>query len=490
MSFFVIDVGTSSMRGILYDREARVLMQKQILHRPDFLGNGRVEQDPETWKSGLLELCGALGEYCRAHGCMPEAVSLTAQRSSVIPVSADGTPLACAVMWQDQRTLGMERALAPWQDEIVARAGSRINPVFSGCKMKWMRDNEPELYGAAEKLIVIPDYLVHIMTGNFVTDTTYGSRSLLMNLRTGKWDDTLLEIFGVGREKLCDLAAPGSVCGTLTPEFAAQCGLTAGIPVVSAGGDQQCAALGLGVLGTGDAEITTGTGAFVLAGLDALPDKLDESAIWGASAVPGRYLLESSILTCCSAFDWFVRECYPDCAEKGYALVDSDMAKAEGTQVLVLPYFQGRATPDWNSKATASFHNVTLATSRGELARAILEGVCHEIRCNLSLLARYAGELRNIRIGGGLTKSPVFPQLEADVLQLPLSLYKNPEATALGAWIQAAMAVGMFGTYREAVSAARRDDTETVFEPRRDKAAFYRDKQDTFERLYRAAYGV
>lgn len=490
MSVFVIDVGTSSMRGVLYDDCARVQMQRQIAHRPKFLGGGIVEQDPQDWRGGLYELCRALGDHLREGAEHPDVIALTAQRSSVIPVSAQGEALADAIMWQDQRTLPMKEEFSGCEQEIFRRTGSTVNPVFSGCKMTWLRRNRPELYRKAAKLIVIPDYLVHEMTGEFVTDTTYGARSLLMNLRTGDWDAELLDWFGVDREKLCAIAPPGSVCGTLTGAFAAQCGLRAGTPVVTAGGDQQCAALGLGILGSGDAEITTGTGAFVLAGLDGLPETLEPGVIYGASAVPGRYLLEGSILTCCSAFDWFVRESYPECDCKGYCTVDEEIAQAEGTPVIVLPYFQGRATPDWNSSATASVHGLTLSAKRGDIARAILEGVCHEIVCNLDIMRRLTGELQRVHIGGGLTKSPVFPQLEADVLQLPLLRWKNPEATALGAWVQGSMAAGRFSGYREAVDAARADDEETRFVPRAGMAQHYRAKQREFERLYRAQFGA
>lgn len=489
MLIFVIDVGTSSMRGILYDEQAHVKLHHQITYRPQFLGSGIVEQNPQDWRRGLYELCGALGDYIREGGEHPDAIALTAQRSSVIPVSAQGEALSNAIMWQDQRTLPMKEELACHEQEIFRRSGSPVNPVFSGCKMRWLRRNRPELYHDAAKLIVIPDYLVHEMTGEFLTDTTYGARSLLMNLRTGDWDEQLLEWFGIDRKKLCTIVPPGSVCGTLTEAFAAQCGLRAGTPVVTAGGDQQCAALGLGILGSGDAEITTGTGAFILAGLDSLPETLEPNIIYGASAVPGRYLLEGSILTCCSAFDWFVRENYSECDCKNYCRVNEEIAQAEGTPVIVLPYFQGRATPDWNSAATASVHGLTLCTKRGDIARAILEGVCHEIVCNLDIMRCHTGELRRVHIGGGLTKSPVFPQLEADVLQLPLLRWNNPEATALGAWVQGAIAVGRFTDYREAVSAAHADDEEMCFVPRADMAEHYRAKQREFERLYHAQFG-
>lgn len=488
MFVYVIDVGTSSMRGILYNERAEVLMKHSIIRRPEYLGNGRVEEDPADWRDGLLVLLKVLADYCASEGITPDAISLTAQRSSVIPLDKEGVPLAPAIMWQEKRTAVYEERLEKYNDIIFSKAGSRINPVFSACKMTWIKENEPELYEKAYKLAVIPDYLTWLMTGNFYTDYTYGSRSLLMNLRDCCWDEELLKIFQVDEVKLCELVAPGSMMGGLLPSLAASVGLPAGIPVISAGGDQQCAALGLGILHNGEVEITTGTGAFLLAGIDSLPAGVKPHVICSASAVPGRYLLESSVLTCCSAFDWFLRSFYPECDSSDYSTINREVSEAAGTPIIALPYFQGRATPDWNSRAEASFHHVTLAASRGEFARAILEGICHEIDSNLSIVRSYTGGIRAVRICGGLTKNPVFPQMEADILGEPVCLFSNEEATALGAWIQGAMALKAFTDYPHAFSASRRNDTAKVYMPDEERKEFYEKKQKEFEELYGRLY--
>ena len=156
--------------------------------------------------------------------------------------------------------------------------------------------------------------------------------------------------------------------------------------------------------------------------------------------------------------------------------------------MIALPYFQGRATPDWNSRAEASFHHVSLSASRGDFARAILEGICHEINVNLSIIRGYTGEIRSVRICGGLTKNPIFAQLEADILREPVSLFSNEEATALGAWIQGAMALGLFADYASAFQASRAGDTSRVYTPDEDTRNFYQKKQEDFEALYRKLY--
>lgn len=489
MFVYVIDVGTSSMRGILYDPNASVLFKKQISYHPDYYSDGRVEQDPAVWLQSLEQLLKWLSLYCRTKGIRPDAISITSQRSSVIPLSSDKSPLAPAIMWQDKRTRPYEESLAGYNSRVFSFCGSRVNSVFSACKMKWLKEHSPQLYQKAFKLAVIPDYLIWHMTGNLCTDYTYGSRSLLMGLSSCQWEPELLDIFGIRADKLCPLIPPGTICGHLTKELAYRCGLTAAIPVVTAGGDQQCAALGLGILGSGQAEITAGTGAFILAGTDRLPQPLRPDVILNASCIPGQHLLESSILACCSAFDWFLRTFYCECEEGDYHSINQEAAQALHSPVIALPYFQGRATPDWNTEARASFHNIALCAGRGDFARALLEGICYEIRCNLETLESYCGPISSLKICGGLTKNQDFAQMEADILNRPLGLFSNEESTSLGALIQAAVALGAFKDHESAFLWARKGDSLHTFLPNKEENSFYTAKYREFLSLYYRLYG-
>ena len=245
MNFLILDVGTSSMRGILFREDGTMLHTVQKEYQVITLEHGWVEQNPLDFKDSMTQIVKESAEFAAQEEESIDVVALTSQRSSVIPVDREGNHLGNAQMWQDKRTVPLCQAMEEHHREIFQLCGSRVNPVFSGAKMKWMRQNQPDLYEKAYKLTVIPDYLVYHMTGNFYTDYTYGSRSLLMNLKTCRWDPRLLELFEVDEEKLCELKAPGSILGYTTKEFAEQTGLKEGVPVISAGGDQQCAALGL-----------------------------------------------------------------------------------------------------------------------------------------------------------------------------------------------------------------------------------------------------
>lgn len=494
MNVLVIDVGTSSIRGVLYDGKGGRLFCHQIPYQVQFTGSVRAEQDPSDWSETIVEIAKETASYCRRTECSCDALALTSQRSSIIPVDRNGRPLCPAIMWQDKRNKNIVDEFRRMEGEIQELTGARINTVFSGTKMTWFRRNEPELYKKTYKICTIADFIAHEITGEYRSDHTYGSRSLLMNLRTRAWDGRLLDMFEVDGEKLCELISPGTVLGYVTEKFAEKTGLQAGMLFISGGGDQQCAALGQGVTGPGSVEITTGTGAFMLCYSGRVPENLKNDVICGAHAVPGKYVLESSMLTCAALYNWAKENLFADSErdqnpfERINQAVEASPAGAGGC--LVLPYFQGRGTPDWNADAAGHFANVSLGTTRGDMARAILEAIALEVRNNLDIMEGYTGEVNKLYISGGLTKFPTFNQIQADVYQKKvLRNPENAEQTALGAWAGAAVALGLYRDYGAALNTAAGGRKEESFLPDKTKAELYAAKQQEMNRLYRCLSG-
>lgn len=491
MGILVLDVGTSSMRSILYDGAGKKMFTEQIEYSPDYLEHGWVEQSPKTWIHAMQTVLSAGADYANEYGNQIEALSVTSQRSSVIPIGADDKPLSSAIMWQDKRTIPIVQELQKQNDKVFALSGCRINPVFAGPKMTWIKRNRPELYSRAKRLVVIPDFLIHEMTGNWITDATYASRSLLMNLRTRTWDEELLKLFEVDREKLCRITEPGSIVGITTMLLAQQTGVPEGIPVISAGGDQQCAALGLGVIDEGMLEVTVGTGGYVIAAAEKVPEHIQSNIICNASAIPGAYILESSMLSCASAFNWFLKLCYGmKESNKGSVLeevtrdIESRMEQTTGE--IVLPYFQGRATPDWNSGARGSIHNLTLGTSRGDLAKAVLEGLCMETAENIETLRAYITAGDAICVCGGLANNSAFIRMLSNICERSVYTYSDNEATALGAWISATVTLGHCRNYREAYERARSRCVCRQQHVEPERAEQYIWKKQEYRRLYRS----
>jgi len=482
MNILVIDVGTSSMRGVLFTHKGELLAEKQVFYHVTYKENSWAEQEPSDWENALYGIVKESTEMAQEQNWDIDAITITSQRSSVIPVDDSIRPLCNAIMWQDKRTNEICERLSSQNEKIFSLCGSRVNPVFSASKMTWVRENQPEVYKKTYKFLVIPDYLIYLMTGNLCTDYTYGSRSLLMNIHTHEWDEELLSLFKVDKDKLCDLVEPGSICGRTTERFAQLSGCREGIPVITAGGDQQCGAIGQGVVKKGILSVTAGTGGFLITATNEVPKNLEQDVICNFSSVKGQYVLESNVLTCCSAFDWFRREFYPGCSyEEVNEAASSSPVGSNGC--FCLPYFQGRGTPDWNNLAKAVFANVNLGTSKEDMLRSLLEGICFEIGNGVDVMRKYL-DISEIYVNGGLTNSEVFNRIQCCVYGKKIIRRGKTDATARGALMVAAEAMGVYKSVEEAFQEIGQNDKVKVYLPNEEFSLEYEKCKKQMNHLY------
>lgn len=391
-------------------------------------------------------------------------------------------------MWQDVRNSEVCDKLLSQNDAIFEKSGCGVNTIFSGSKIRWMREEEKKIYEKTYKVLNIPSYIMYLMTGEYITDYTYGSRTNLMNIKECKWDLELLNIFNIERKHLCDLKEPGSIIGKTKKEFFINTGIKEGTNVISAGGDQQCGAIGQGVYKEGELSIVVGTGAFLVTSCDKVPDNLTNDVICNASSVSGKYIIESNVLTCCSAFNWFCKNFYNN-DNIDYELINKELESVymENGECLVLPYFQGRSTPDWNSKAQAVFSNISLATKRQDILKGILEGVFIEINNNIQRLKKYV-DIKHIYVSGGLTKSSLINQMQADVYGVPIYIMEECESTALGALIVTLYNLGIYNTIDEAFEIINKNRNVEVYCVNEIKYKEYEKKQKDINELYRKIY--
>jgi xylulokinase/glycerol kinase len=483
MNVLVIDVGTSSMRGILFDQNGRNISEVQELYSANYLENSWVEQNPADWENALYIILKQSVVNAEAAGETIDAISITSQRSSVLAMDHNMNPLGNAIMWQDKRTNYICESMEPLNNRVFELCGSRINPVFSATKMTWIRQECPEVYEKIYKFMVIPDYLIYLMTGEMCTDYTYGSRSLLMNIKTHEWDPELLEMFHVEREKLCDLVEPGSICGYITPRIAELTGCPENVPVITAGGDQQCGAIGQGVVKKGVMSVTTGTGGYLITSNDQVPENLEQDVICNFSSIKGQYILESSVLTCCSAFDWFRQEFFEEASfDEINQMVEDTPVGSNGC--LCLPYFMGRSTPDWNNMAKGVFANVTLGTTKQDMLRSLLEGICFEIRNGIDVMNKYV-KVSDIYINGGLSNSRPFNEMQANVYDMKIIRRGKSDATARGALLVAGLALNMYADAEEAFHTITKNDEVKVFLPEESNVLKYEQNRAQMNRIYK-----
>jgi sugar (pentulose or hexulose) kinase len=456
-----IDIGTTSMRAILYDREGRQLAMSRRDNQPEYFQDGRVEQDAGTWESILAQVLSDSAKAAEAHDIQPEGISLTAARSSVIPVDPEGKALHPAIMWQDLRTEAMCRELSVHDPEVYGICGMRVTPVMSAVKMKWFREKRPDIHARTWKMVGIHDFVLALLTGRYVTDPSLASRTNLLNLETLDWDGRLMELFGVPRGMLCDMIPTGSLAGGLLPGLAARTGLPAGLPVVNAGGDQQCAALGLGLISEDRIVANTGTGSYLIAFSRKPVFDPGMRVFCNAGAVQGSYVVEAGIPASGVVYRWFGEQLYDDAVAKACACGDFSALNEEAAAsppgakgLIFLPHFKGSGAPWFNPNAKGTLHNLDLDSTRGDMARAMLEGIAAELADNLEILESLAGKVARVNASGGLTRFDLFNHIQADMYGRTLRKAEHGEATALGAWISAAVRLGIHAGHAEALAAA------------------------------------
>ena len=443
-----IDQGTSGTKAIVVDESGRVVSIAEVAVRPEYLAGGGVEQDPEALFDSVVDA----GRQALAQAGVPvAAVALANQGETVLAWDRDtGRPLTPAVVWQDRRAESICASLSASADAartrgaaefIAQRTGLVLDPYFSAPKMAWIRANMT----TAGVVTTTDTWLVHRLCGAFVTDASTASRSLLIALDSVAWDDDLLGLFGLTGEALPEIVGCDQIVGS-TDVF----GPT--IPVAGLIVDQQAALLAESCLTPGDAKCTFGTGAFLLAQLGGKPARstagLTTSVAWRLREHTS-YCVDGQVYTAASAVRWAVDLGLVPAANQ----IDSVTADSSDG-VLCVPALAGLAAPWWDSAATASFTGMTLSSGRGQLVRALLEGIAAQVTALADLVATDLGQpLTRLRVDGGLTRSEVLMQAQADLARIPVDVYPSLHATALGAAACARLALDPGIDVAEAVGA-------------------------------------
>ncbi len=488
-----IDVGTSGVRSMVSDTEGRVVARGYEEFKSEYPHPSWVEQDADAW---WRTACSTLKRCLSSEGVSPErvaAVSVTNQRETIVPVEEDGSPLRRAIVWQDRRTVAecqwLREHVTP--ETIYSVTGLTVDPYFSAPKLLWLKTHEPDVFRAAHKFLLVHDFVVHRLCGEYVTDYSNASRTMLFDIARGQWSETLLGQMGITPELLPRAVPSGTQVGEVGPDAARETGLATGTPVVAGGGDQQCAALGVGVVRPGSVKATTGTGTFLLAFSQSVRLDPGRRLLCSRHVVPDTFVVEASMFTTGAALRWFRDNLAPKECEQArqeasdpYDLLMELAATAPpgAGGVLHIPHFVGAGAPHWNPHARAVFAGIALGHSRAHLLRAVLEGVAMEIRTNVEVMRSIGIPVRELRVTGGAARSRFWMQVQSNVLGVPIVRTALEEATSLGAAVLACIGAGIFQSAVEAVDRMVRPADTLAPDPEE------RDLYDTLFARYSALY--
>jgi glycerol kinase len=459
----VIDEGTTSARAMLFAADGACLATEQRELAQQVPRPGWVEHDAdEIWASSLA--CARAVVAAAGGAKRVAAIGITNQRETIVFWSRrTGRALAPAIVWQDRRTAELcGRLRAEGHEEAVqAKTGLLLDPYFSASKIAWALEHWPQVAEAGEDLCVgtVESWLVFRLTGGLhVSDATNASRTALMDIGTGRWDEGLLDLWGVARGVLPEIVdCAGRLGETLAEHF--------GAPIAIAGmaGDQQAASIGQACLAPGDSKATYGTGAFILANTGdefrRSRHRLLSTIAW---QLGGRraYALEGSVFVAGSLVKW-LRD---DLKLLGSAAETESLARSvpDSGGVQIVPAHSGLGAPYWRPEARGSISGLSFATDRAHIARAALEAMAYQTHDLMACFAADGAPWGVLKVDGGMASNDWLAQDLADVLALTIERPRFVETTALGAAMLAAVGCGMFASLEEA--AAMRGEVER-FEP-------------------------
>ena len=472
MSVLAIDAGTTGVTAVVVTPEGTIAAKGYQEFAQHFPRPGWVEHSPEEiWQATLEATRDALKTYGRDDVA---GIGITNQRETVLLWDREtlGSPRR-AIVWQDRRTAAICTRMREegHEDRVAELTGLRLDPYFSGTKLVWLQEEEPNTWALVEDgryaVGTVDSYLIARMTRGtwHVTDVSNASRTLLYDLEKGDWSDELCSLFGVPRDALPDVVPSWGEIATTDPRSF----LGLELPIAGIAGDQQSALFGQTCFDVGDSKCTYGTGSFILTntGTEVVRSKagLLSTAAWKSPAGELTYALEGAIFVTGAAVQWL---------RDGIQIVGSAAETAaiaatvdDSGGVVFVPALTGLGAPDWDPHARGLIAGITRGTTRAHLVRATLEAIAFEVRDVVDTLPERTA-LTSLTVDGGASANDLLCQLQADQLGVPVERPKIVETTALGAAFLAGLGTGVWGSTDELRETWQLDRR---FEPAGDRAA-------------------
>ena len=494
-----VDLGTTAIKVALFDAAGRVLAKatrEYTLHTPDTLS---VELPVETYwqafKSGVAEVLAV----SRVKVESIQALGICAQGETLIFAGRDGRPLRNAIVWLDNRAQQeaeeLNREFTPEETYRITGQVS-IVPTWPAAKVLWVQRNEPEVFAKAAKILLIEDYFIHRLTGEYACEGSLVTSTVYWDMNTRRWWPDMLARLGLGEEHLPPIRESGEPVGPILGEVARELGLAASTVVCTGALDQAAGAIGVGNIRPGVFSENTGAALAICATVDH--PVLDPKGRMPCHyhAIPGTYMAHT-FTTGGIVLKWY-RDTF--CQSElhvgaltgldAYDLLGLEAARVEpgADGLVVLPHLQGAMAPEANPKAKGVFYGITLRHTQAHFVRAIMEAVACIVRRNIEVVEEMGIQVSEIRGLGGGSRSAVWNQIKADLTGRPVLTMENEEAACLGAAIVAGVGVGLFESLEDACG--RMVQVKGRYEPDPAHAAVYSEHYARYVGLYDSLVGM
>lgn len=473
-----IDLGTSTCKVIAVDDHGEVVAKSSRDYPMINLRQGWAEQDPAEWWRATDEAVTAVTAQLPQRGREVKAIGLCGQMHGLTALDESGAPLRHAILWNDQRA-------APQCDWITERVGglaellrmtrNRMLPGYTGGKIIWFRENEPDLFERTVRILNPKDYIRLRMTGNYVTDVSDASGTGLFDVARRVWSDELLSRLEIDRSLLPDVVESIDETGTLRDELAERWNIPTGTKVFGGGGDAVIQTTAMGLVDPGPVGFTIGTAGIVAGGASTCPENPGGRVQVSCGNAPGRWHIMGVSLSAGGAFQWLRDALAPATTtdpvtfERLVGLAKEVKPGSDG--LLFLPYLLGERSPHIAPEASACWLGLTPMHKLGHLARSVMEGVLLNMREILEVCTQAGVPCERIVASGGASSEGLWLQMLADVLNREtVTVTGAAEGGAYGAALAAGVGSGVWRDFDEALKGV---SVERTFVPQQANAETY-----------------
>ena len=494
-----VDLGTTSIKLAIINKHGQIIASATREYVLKTVKASYVECSEDTyWDafcSGLTELLEVIGKQKSSI----KVLGISAQGETLFFLDEKGKSLRDAIVWMDNRAEKESAELRlKFTDETCYKITGQVqfDPCWPAAKVLWVKKNQPDIFEKTKTFALIEDWFIHRLTGKMVSEGSLLCSTVYWNIITKKWWPEMLAYLGVSEDRLPKIVEPGQVVSTINPTIADELGLEHDVVICTGALDQAAAAIGIGNICEGRFSENIGAALAICAPVSKPLFDPNRKMPLHYFGIPDMYMLHT-FTTGGMAIKWF-RDSFCEIeksvggltGKSAYELMDDEAALvAPGSDGLVaLPHLSGSMAPDVNAKAKGVFYGFTMKHGKAHFIRAIMESIGYIIRRNIEALENAGLKVSELRSSGGGSKSPLWNQIKADVINKPLITIKSSEAACLGAAILAGTAIGLFESVEKACESMAEEKAR--FNPNRENREAYDLGYKDYKRLFSDLNGL
>ncbi|MFW5976867.1 MAG: xylulokinase [Bacillota bacterium] len=481
-----IDLGTSSVKIVLLNHNLDIVDSVSGEYNLNYPQPGWVEQNPEKW---LKKINKSMKKIISSNNLYSKklAIGVTGQMHGVVPLNKKGDIIYPCIIWADRRT---ESEIKYIKNQLNSEDIDRLsNPVvdgFSAPKILWLKNNRDKLRGKLEKILLPKDYIIYKLTGEYITDESDASGTLLFNIKKRKWDKKVLNKLEISQQLLPEVNEPGTKAGYLKTSIREKLKLENEVPVIVAGGDAPMAAIANNITTPGKISICLGTAGQILTSLDKykIDSKLRLHTL--CHGVPDKWYMMGAIKAAGFCLQWWHRTVNGNNNISIENLLKNayKTSKPGANGLIFLPYLNnGERSPYMNPLAAGNLFGLQGEHKKGDITRAILEGVAFAFRQNLEIMKKHNIKTDKIYITGGGSKSSYWCKIIASILKQPVFSFENTRSSAYGA---ALSAVSMVTNKDYLNSSLDIKENLQKYKPDKNAGSIYDKSYKIFKKLYQS----